>query len=246
MTGGSSLRNCSECGRAVHNFADMSDAEIARIIFASTGRICGRVRVPSSSEISVEAERSATLRVTLRRTPRWASAALGAALGAASLGAAAKPAVVAVVNPTAADHRELIQIQTAQGGAGLEVVEVTGAVLANAKVTAVNRATGAKVVASTNARGQVSLANLPAGDYRITVESSGFETLTMEEVRVPGRVVLSPKMGEGFMIGEVNVTSEPPIEPQPTSVSGSLTPPQDSTAKPNVFRRFFSAVRKLF
>src|SRR5579872_6674790 len=57
------------------------------------------------------------------------------------------------------------------------VADETGAVIPNATITITNKATGVARSASTNAEGYFSAPSLPAGDYQVKAESSGFRTL---------------------------------------------------------------------
>jgi hypothetical protein len=56
------------------------------------------------------------------------------------------------------------------------VTDPNGAVIAGAKVTAAQKANGAKRGAITNAEGLYALTNLAAGEYEIIVEAQGFKT----------------------------------------------------------------------
>jgi outer membrane receptor protein involved in Fe transport len=58
------------------------------------------------------------------------------------------------------------------------VTDPTGAAIPNAKVTVLSMATDLSVFATTNANGNYSVKALPAGTYKITVEASGFKTVT--------------------------------------------------------------------
>ncbi len=64
------------------------------------------------------------------------------------------------------------------------VADATGAVVPNARVTAVNPATGIRVTASTNASGWYRLANLLPGNYNVSAEVSGFNTSIVKDVPV--------------------------------------------------------------
>jgi hypothetical protein len=65
------------------------------------------------------------------------------------------------------------------------VVDPNGAPIANAKVTAVNKATGVNYPGVTNADGYYSITFIAPGTYDITVEQSGFSRLTKT-----GRIVV--------------------------------------------------------
>ena len=64
------------------------------------------------------------------------------------------------------------------------VTDASGAVLPNAKVTIRNNATGQESVLTTNASGNFNLPNVPPGDYHVSVESSGFQSVTLNAVHV--------------------------------------------------------------
>ncbi len=59
------------------------------------------------------------------------------------------------------------------------VTDPSGAVIANAKVTAENVATGVKTVAQTNGAGAYTIRFLPIGTYTVTVEAKGFAQHTV-------------------------------------------------------------------
>ena len=58
------------------------------------------------------------------------------------------------------------------------VTDPTGAAIADAKVTVLNPSTNFTDTATTNQSGVYTIKELPVGDYKITVEASGFKTLT--------------------------------------------------------------------
>ena len=57
------------------------------------------------------------------------------------------------------------------------VADESGAVIPNVTVTITNKATGISRTATTNAEGYFSAPALPAGDYQVKAEASGFRTL---------------------------------------------------------------------
>jgi hypothetical protein len=68
--------------------------------------------------------------------------------------------------------------QTVTGAVRGTVTDASGAILPGATVTAANTATGVKTVASTNQSGEYSIRFLQIGNYKLTIEASGFETAT--------------------------------------------------------------------
>ena len=74
------------------------------------------------------------------------------------------------------------QIQNGQlGGA---VVDQSGAAIVNAKVMAINLGTNLSVTSTTNETGSYVFKELPVGVYKISVEASGFKTLTNNGVTI--------------------------------------------------------------
>ena len=64
------------------------------------------------------------------------------------------------------------------------VKDPNDALVANAKVTAVNIATGESREVTTGDEGTYTISNLEPGKYRVTVEASGFQTVIFEDVVV--------------------------------------------------------------
>ncbi len=64
------------------------------------------------------------------------------------------------------------------------IADPSGAALVAAVVQAQNLSTGAQTTAKTGSRGDFLLTGLPAGDYRVRVESGRFASLTLEPVTV--------------------------------------------------------------
>jgi hypothetical protein len=68
--------------------------------------------------------------------------------------------------------------QAIRADLGGTVLDLSGAAVANAEVTAINVRTVQVTPGSTNATGQYRFEDLPIGNYRITVKASGFRTTT--------------------------------------------------------------------
>ncbi len=74
--------------------------------------------------------------------------------------------------------------QTFRGALNGTVTDPSGALIPNAQVRATEIATSVDHNTVTTADGQFSVQDLPPGDYRITVSSSGFVTYTAENAKV--------------------------------------------------------------
>jgi TonB-dependent heme/hemoglobin receptor len=70
--------------------------------------------------------------------------------------------------------------QTGSKHLGGSVADASGAALAGAKVSVRNLATGEQLTVQTDAAGNFHFEDLPAGSYRVTVESAGFSSASRE------------------------------------------------------------------
>ena len=71
------------------------------------------------------------------------------------------------------------------------VVDPSGAVVTDAKVTVINTETNTPAESKTNEEGGFTFPQLPAAPYRLTVEAAGFKTATIDEVRVGVQITRS-------------------------------------------------------
>lgn len=107
------------------------------------------------------------------------------------------------------------------------VKDPNGAIIPNAKVTITNNANGQTREATSNDSGEFAVPNLDPGNYKVTVESSGFKTLSFASVtvetnsRVPVDSVFTEVSGAGENIVNVTVDGAPVVESE-TSVRGDV------------------------
>ncbi len=104
------------------------------------------------------------------------------------------------------------------------VTDPSGAVIAGAKVTAENVATGAKQETVTNPDGQYRIPYLPSGSYHLSVEAAGFKHYLRSglTVRVEDLLTLDVQMEVGGVTESVTVTSEAPLLETSTASSGQV------------------------
>ena len=79
-------------------------------------------------------------------------------------------------------HPCVVAAQSANGSISGRVTDPSHAVIADAKVTAVNIGTNFRYEAATNSSGEYYLTNLPPGSYSLEVEKSGFKKLLQPDV----------------------------------------------------------------
>ncbi|PYS93170.1 MAG: hypothetical protein DMF64_05670 [Acidobacteria bacterium] len=122
------------------------------------------------------------------------------------------------------------------------VTDPSSAVVVGAKVTATNLATNeTSAPVTTDSDGTYTIPNLVPGNYRVTVEQTGFKTYVQEPVIVEtnARVPIDVQLTLGQLGGEtVTVTSEGPVVESETSVRGDLITGREVTDLPIAQRNF--------
>src|SRR5437879_12523634 len=105
--------------------------------------------------------------------------------------------------------------QSEIGGATLNgvVTDPSGAVVAAAKVTAHNTATGLMRSIETTNAGLYSLSRLPAGTYELTIEATGFKTVAQRDIllTVGAVVTMDAKLEVGGITETVSVAADVPV-----------------------------------
>ena len=88
----------------------------------------------------------------------------------------------------------------------------TGAVIANATVTANNTATGISTVTKTTGAGDYNFSNLDPGIYSVTTVATGFEKLTQQNIHVNAleSQTYNPALQVGTADVQITVTAAPP------------------------------------
>ena len=120
-----------------------------------------------------------------------------------------------------------VSAQHIRGALEGTVNDPSGAVIAGAKVTLQNQATGADFSASTNSSGYFNFQNLEAGLYTISVEQSGFRKFVAKDVNVKvGSVTpltIAMEVGRTEQVVEVTATStEATVDTSRSTVDGVI------------------------
>src|SRR5689334_3283174 len=100
--------------------------------------------------------------------------------------------------------------QSDRGGITGRLTDQAGAVVPDAKVTALNVQTGESRERRTNGEGNYTIPQLPAVVYTIKVEATGFKTTTVENIKVAVQVIrtVDVKLEVGEMVNTVTVSSD--------------------------------------
>jgi hypothetical protein len=99
-----------------------------------------------------------------------------------------------------------------KGGIAGTVQDKTGAVIANATVTATNTATGVSAVTKSTGAGDYNFPNLDPGVYTVTTVASGFEKLTQQNIQVDAlsTQTYNPALQVGAADVQITVNAAPP------------------------------------
>lgn len=137
----------------------------------------------------------------------------------------------------------IVNAQSNKGSIVGTVKDPNDALIPNAKVTITNNATGETREITSNEEGDFIVSNLDPGNYKITVESSGFTTLVLASVTVEtnSRVPVEAKFTQlGNANGEVVTVSadSAPLVESETSVRGDVITGREVTDLPIGQRNF--------
>jgi len=128
-------------------------------------------------------------------------------------------AVFAIALPAA------LPAQTAgEGSIEGTVTDKTGAVIADATITATNLATHAIAVRASSSAGLYVIAPLPPGIYSVKVEAKGFQSLLQDNLDVVALNVLAfnPVLSAGMANETITVSSAPPVLDTDSATLGAV------------------------
>jgi len=176
MAGDGLVRYCPECKLSVYNFSEMTEAEIKRIAARREGRLCARFYQRTDGTL-ITRNCPVGFRRAIVRISRLATAALTAVMTVSP--------ILARPGPERLTPALLLQIKEARAAFSVEVIDQTGAGIAEAQITLLNEATQKKLEARTDASGRLRMVDVAAGSYLVTIESPGFANSVTPHVAVP-------------------------------------------------------------
>src|SRR6266478_6060942 len=106
-----------------------------------------------------------------------------------------------------------LRAQSTNGSLSGRIADPSKAVIADAKISAINTATNFRYDTSTNSSGEYYLTNLPPGLYQIEIERIGFKKLIKPEVtlHVQDAIELNLEMTLGSTSETITVESGTPL-----------------------------------
>ncbi len=118
-----------------------------------------------------------------------------------------------------------LSAQSVRGSLAGNVVDPTGAVVSGAKITVLNKASGASLDTTSTSAGTYRFPELPLGSYDVTASASGFGTQVQHgvEVTVGTTSALNLTLTPGGASTTVNVdASAPTVETESSDVGGTV------------------------
>jgi Carboxypeptidase regulatory-like domain len=164
MSGDEHVRHCAECKLNVYNLSEMTRVEAERLIVNHEGRLCVRFYRRADGTI-ITRDCPKGLEALIRRVSRMAGAVLTTVMAVVPVLAQSDPRPNP---PEQAEHKD------AQFALDVTVVDPTGALVPNAKVTLCRCKDKVSNDAATDGSGAAQFRSLAKGTYEISVQAPGF------------------------------------------------------------------------
>ena len=194
MTGDHRVRFCDLCNLPVYNIARMTRREASALIAKSEGRVCAQLYRRTDGTI-ITKDCPVGLRALRRRAAKAAGVVFAMIMSLAGSVAGQKPSS----KDKSSCHQQVkITRKTFAGASDNSVLTATildpnGAVVAGAKIALTNQATRKTDEAESNNEGRL-LVNIPGGTYDIAIKSPGFSKLTVTDVKVGAKEIVTAEI----------------------------------------------------
>lgn len=219
--GEGAARLCEQCAREVHDLSGMTGAEVEDLIGGAKGRVCvrlvrdGRGRVVTKDDAAGERFAPTLYGITRRASQVAAASAFSAALTLTTVaGQTANQARIGKVRVGTNAAQEVVKSKQGKGVLVGMVhdtqppVNSQYAVIPQAEVTLTETRSGQVRETQTDETGEYRFALLPAGTYKLEVESSGFQKFVKDKVLIlkdrERRIDVTLEVG---MLGELVLVS---------------------------------------
>jgi Carboxypeptidase regulatory-like domain len=240
MIGDERVRYCPECKLNVYNFSAMPEHEIRRLVAKREGRLCARWYRKTDGTV-LTADCPVGFRARVGRISLVAGTALSAFMGVGTAKAQQKGDTSSP--STSASLVQIDKARQAKGTILVRVVDASGAVIPNAKISVVNPAGNIVAQGSTNFEGEFQVTGLSNSPYTVQAESLGFKRTEMKDI-IPSASTIPVQMTVDMATMGVIVTVDPevPVTHDETAVQDSLPLALEPAPKQNFMRRLFSRV----
>jgi uncharacterized membrane protein len=224
MSGDARRRFCNHCQLNVYNFAEMTSAEVQKLIAESEGRICGRLYKRADGTVLTK-DCPVGLRAYQKRVARFAGAALTAVLGLFSISFGQKN------DKTKLDASKITIDKTVdqsrKGSLSVVVYDPNGAVVPNAAITIYKSDEKKKATTSmTDGSGTYEYSSLEDGNYTLKITAGGFKA-TMVNIEIKdgekSQVKVSLEPGNKYVEVMGVIAGEAFINPTSSSLQTTIT-----------------------
>lgn len=224
MVGDEKSRHCAQCNKRVFNLTKMTRRQAEVIVEASGGRLCARItRQPDGTIVTEDyllqdysrEDHSRSLHLISRRASPIATAVITAVMTISGAGIAQSPLPTSdpVAVASLATGGGQPRVSGATGTVFGILTDPTGAVIAEAKLTLTNEATGESTEATTNDDGAYKFILLAPGSYTLTAVASGFAPVVLERLPVVSsqeqNLTLQAQAAVAVMAGAIAVRQQP-------------------------------------
>ncbi|HEY0385108.1 MAG TPA: carboxypeptidase-like regulatory domain-containing protein, partial [Pyrinomonadaceae bacterium] len=187
MRGNDAVRFCQQCQLNVYDISRMTRPEAEALIAETEGRICARLFRRADGTVLTK-DCPVGLRAWRRRISSRTGAALTALLsllGASAFGQTLSRDTAAETDGTRATYTRTLQRLSPQTGRATlsgTVTDPQGNIVPGAQATLINELTKHKRSVKSDAKGEFKFGLLEPGDYRLQVESEGFQDYVHEHL----------------------------------------------------------------
>jgi ankyrin repeat protein len=214
MFGNDEVRFCEHCAKSVHNLSMMTRKDAERLVKKSNGNLCIRYYTDKNKKIAFG---DAPVQITRlgRRVSQFAASVFTAALSVSAV-AAQGSARIAPETPTETAQTQSDKAKTSKSGASSikgTVFDPNEAVVPGATVNLLDSAENVIYQTETNEEGVYEINYVQAGNYRLRVQSPGFQIhfteINLQEVddrTMDATLDVTGAVAGGMMIGESQIS----------------------------------------
>ena len=214
MFGNEEVRFCEHCAKSVHNLSTMTRKDAERLVEKSNGNLCIRYYTDKNKKIAFA---DAPVQITRlgQRVSQFAASVFTAALSVSAVAAQGSARIAPEAPTETAQKTQNDKVKTSKSGASSikgTVFDPNEAVVPGAAVNLLDSAENVIYQTETNEEGVYEINYVRAGNYRLRVQSPGFQTHSVEinlqetENRKMDATLNVGAISGGMAIGESQIT----------------------------------------